>query len=330
MKIQIVHYNPQDPGKLGGGGAESAVRDEMTALRALGHEVFLSTIYPQRDYARLAPDVVHFHTIHIRLGLDLLSWAQTRRIPHCISLHDYWPFCYEARMLLRRHDEPCPAVEGLCDESCGQAPASPEVRALVNGSPTVVFNPTSQAIYQRHGIRTDFVVPHGIDTEFFRPREVARVRGSITMSAAFANQPTKGLHVYREALRLAGLQGRLITGVPRERVRDLLQEADIFVFPSTYEETWGLSLSEALATGCACVGADVAGAKAQIKEGETGRLFPKRDALELASILSELVDNPGQCRQLGRAARAWAEERLTLARLGADYERVFGELAGRG
>ena len=55
-----------------------------------------------------------------------------------------------------------------------------------------------------------------------------------------------------------------MAGLPREKVAEGLKKAHIYVFPSVYEETWGLCLNEAMASGCACIASDVAGARAQI------------------------------------------------------------------
>ena len=319
MKILIVHYNPAEPGQAG--GAESAIRDQKRALELCGHEVKTAFQRPDRACRDFQPDIVHFHTIHVSIGLGVLRWAQGQEIPHCLSLHDYWPFC-GGRMLLKSGDQSCAAVKGICDSLCESKPALPAVKDLVNRSPVVTFNPNSAAIYRRHGIRVDAVIPHSIDTDFFCPGESTEEPRIVT-TCAWPSWPTKGMHILKAALRKIGAKAKLVTGVSRERVRDELQKANIFVFPSCYEETWGLCLSEALSCGLACISSNVAGPKAQITHGENGLLFENRNVDELATHLMRMIENKEERDQLGRNARAWAKAVLPLERMGHDYERFY-------
>ena len=330
MKVMLVHYNPGD-----GGGAESAVRDQRRALELCGHEVHVCFQHPERDYARFQPDVVHFHTIHVGMGLGVLEWAQRKGIAHCISLHDYWPFCHD-RMLMKdgaapgRPDTPCSAVDGVCDGQCADYPMPPEVRRSVNASPTVIFSEYAGDIFRRHGVRVDVVIPHSIDTDVFAPKAPLPVQPVILTMSAWAPWNTKGMHVLQAALTKEHLSARCITGVPREKVPDLLREGNIFVFPSTYQETWGLCLTEAMSTGLACIASSVAGPRAQIRDGFNGILVPPRDADALADALRRLVNDRDERERLGANARAWALEHANLRRMGRDYTRFYeGLLGGR-
>ena len=328
MKVMLVHYNGGD-----GGGAESAVRDQRRALELCGHEVHVCFQRPERDYARIKPDVVHFHTVHVGMGLGVLEWAQARRIPHCISLHDYWPFCGD-RMLMKygampsRSDEPCSAVEGVCDGQCINGPAGPDIPEIVNGSPTVIFSEYAGDIFRRHGIRVDAVIPHAIDTDVFCPKGPPPVEPVILTMSAWAAFNTKGMHVLQAALKREHLSAKCITGVAREQVPGLLRTGNIFVFPSTYQETWGLCLTEAMSTGLACIASSVAGPKAQIRDGFNGLLVPPRDADALADALRRLVNDRDERERLGANARAWALKNADLRRMGRDYTRFYEGLLG--
>lgn len=330
MRIALVHYNPAAPGVAG--GAESAIRDQKRALEMLGHEVVGCFDHPAALYARWSPDVIHFHTIHVDLGLGVLEWAQDRGIPHCLSLHDYWPFCAD-RMLMRcgavagsRNDASCAAVEGVCDHRCMNEPTDAGIQALVNRSHTITFNPNSAEIFRRNGIHIDTVIPHGIDTDYFTPAPDEREPGKIVMVSAWPEYNTKGLRVLKAALGKIGAGAKLVSHVPREQVRAELRKAAILVFPSTYEETWGLCLTEGMSSGLACISSNVCGPRAQICDGENGRLFPNRDVDALAGILSELLSDDGECQRLGANARAWAVEHASLGRMGQDYVRFYEEL----
>ena len=106
----------------------------------------------------------------------------------------------------------------------------------------------------------------------------------------------------------------------------LLRTGNIFVFPSTYQETWGLCLTEAMSTGLACIASSVAGPKAQIRDGFNGLLVPPRDADALADALRRLVNDRDERERLGANARAWALEQASLRRMGRDYTRFYETL----
>jgi glycosyltransferase involved in cell wall biosynthesis len=323
VKVLLVHYNPGY-----GGGAESALHDHRVALERRGHQAACVYTHPQQAYAAWRPDVVHFHTVHIGLGLGVVEWAQREQIPHVLSLHDYWPFCAD-RMLMRHGahpgapDAPCSAVDGVCDGQCASRPSG--LAPVVNGSPTVVFSEYAAAIYRRNGIRVDFIAPHGVDADLFHPAEepVADLR-AVTMSA-YPAWNTKGMHVLRKAALAARLPVHLITGLARADVPGVLRRYSAFAFPSTYQETWGLCLTEAMATGLACVASAVAGPLDQIEDGVNGLLVPPRDAAALAGALGRLRD-PALRARLGAAARATVEAQFTLGHLGERLEAIYEQL----
>jgi len=289
-------------------------------------------VHPQKAYHEWQPDVVHFHTVHVALGLPVLEWAQGAGITHCLSLHDYWPFCSD-RMLMKHgaqmdctKGDSCAAVDGVCDEQCACEPSEPAVAALVNGAHPITFNPYSAAIFERNGIHIDAVIPHGIHTGVFSPEVGERVPGRVITVSAWPRYNTKGMHILKRASRKAGVKVTLVSGVPRERVRDELRKAAVFVFPSCYQETWGLCLTEALSTGCACIASDVAGPRYQMEQSRAGLLFPNGDSSALAACLTRLTANDELAQALGRQGRTWALKHATLERMGRDYEAYYRRL----
>jgi glycosyltransferase involved in cell wall biosynthesis len=117
----------------------------------------------------------------------------------------------------------------------------------------------------------------------------------------------------------------LMTHLTREQVALGLKRADIFVFPSTYEETWGLCLQEALASGCACIASNVAGAMAQIHEG-MGILVPPRDPTAIREALDMLVENQIVRDAMGHNARAHVEKFHSLEAMGERFETIYKQV----
>jgi len=275
------------------------------------------------------PDVVQVQTIHNFIGLEPALWLQRNHVPHCWAIMDYYPFC-GPRMLLKGRDESCPAVEGTCDGQCPGGRADPRLLEAVNGSPVVALNRFSADIYRRNGMRCDYVVELGVDTEMFRPDASQRnCAVGVYTSTAWAMHPAKGMHVLQAAIQGAGHDVNVLTGLPREAIAQQLRKADVYVFPSCYQETWGLCLNEAMASGCACVASDVAGARAQITPGVDGVLVPPRDAVALRSAIEMLVGNAEWRDMLGANARAEVLRDHTLEAMGRRWERVYEDVMSR-
>jgi glycosyltransferase involved in cell wall biosynthesis len=89
-------------------------------------------------------------------------------------------------------------------------------------------------------------------------------------------------------------------GVRRD-ISDLLRSCDLFVFPSLYEGL-GISLIEAMASGCACVASRVGPIKEVIRHGVDGWLVPPADAGALADAIRLLLDDEKRRERLGEAA----------------------------
>lgn len=323
-RILLLSEDSREPGN--GGGAESLLRDITAGLRARGHEVawWFGETPLTNALTAFAPDIVQIHTIHNRMGMQPALYLQRHNIPHVWMLADYWPFC-GGRMLLKNHQtESCRAgIDGVCDGLCEDGKAPSLYLETVNRSYAVALNPYSAEIYKRNGIHIAATIGCGIDTEFFKPAPEKRIANKIIVTSAWPQYLTKGYHILEAAAKRIGVKVDLVTGVPRERVRDNLQTAAIFVFPSTYEETWGLCLTEAMATGLACIASDVCGPRAQISDGVNGRLFLNRNIDDLAGKLHELLDDAAEQQRLGENARAWVEQNATLDIMAEKYERLY-------
>lgn len=123
-----------------------------------------------------------------------------------------------------------------------------------------------------------------------------------------------------------GVQGRvhLLGRVGGESLPELYRRAAVFLTTSN-SEGFGLSLLEAMSSGCACVASDLPTHRALVEDGVSGRIY--RDRGELVSILSELMSSPEERERLGAAARSVAAGRswdAVAERVLRVYERVGG------
>ncbi|MBI2132360.1 MAG: glycosyltransferase family 4 protein, partial [Candidatus Tectomicrobia bacterium] len=92
----------------------------------------------------------------------------------------------------------------------------------------------------------------------------------------------------------------------RDDVGDLLEELDLFVFPSR-NEGMGRAAVEAMAAGLAVVAARTGGLPEVVREGETGLLVPPGDAAALSAAIDRLLARPEERRAMGEAGRGLAQ-----------------------
>lgn len=78
--------------------------------------------------------------------------------------------------------------------------------------------------------------------------------------------------------------------------------SDIFVFPSVWQEPFGLVLCEAMAAGKPVVASRVGGIPEVVVDGETGFLVPPGDVPALAQAIGRLVSDRDLLDRMGRAA----------------------------
>ncbi|MBI2178075.1 MAG: glycosyltransferase family 4 protein, partial [Candidatus Tectomicrobia bacterium] len=92
----------------------------------------------------------------------------------------------------------------------------------------------------------------------------------------------------------------------RDDVGDLLEELDLFAFPSR-NEGMGRAAVEAMAAGLAVVAARTGGLPAVVREEETGLLVPPGDAAALSAAIGRLLARPEERRAMGEAGRRLAQ-----------------------
>ncbi len=100
----------------------------------------------------------------------------------------------------------------------------------------------------------------------------------------------------------------------------IYREHDIFVFPSIWQEPFGLTHLEAMASGT-CVISTAEGGQAEfLIDGENSLLFKAGDARELAVQIAMIMGNNHSGKHLAVAARRMVEERFCLRRYTHELE----------
>jgi glycosyltransferase involved in cell wall biosynthesis len=106
---------------------------------------------------------------------------------------------------------------------------------------------------------------------------------------------------------------------------ELYAQCDAFVLPSL-REGMGLVLAEALLCGAPVIATDSGGVTDIVRDGETGLLFPERDANALADALEKYARDSHYATRLAQNGRAWVMGRFTPQRVAAQFLQAY-ELA---
>jgi len=193
-------------------------------------------------------------------------------------------------------------------------------------------------LYGDEALEKTIVIHCGIDPAVFQPRPAKERTGPFTIVCVASLQDYKGHPYLVDAcaeLKALGLDFRcvcigegedrpqieaqiarhglqdhvqLLGQQPRNRVSEMLAQADVMVLPSVVtpsgkKEGIPVALMEALATELPVVATAISGIPELIEDGTTGLLAPERDSHALAMALRRLYHEPELGRQLGAAGR---------------------------
>jgi glycosyltransferase involved in cell wall biosynthesis len=114
----------------------------------------------------------------------------------------------------------------------------------------------------------------------------------------------------------------------RADVARLYPVCDVTVLPSLFEGTPNVAL-ESMASGVPVVATDVSDNAKVIPDGRVGYIVRLGDAKALAERLCQVLEDPSRRMAMGRAAREWAMNEFSTARLAAKTEAVYREGLGR-
>lgn len=148
---------------------------------------------------------------------------------------------------------------------------------------------------------------------------VTRVRLAIVgdmRDAAYVRQ-------LRETIERSGAANRITMQppVPEEALFDLFQAHDLYLFPSLYEP-FSLTLIHALASGIPTIASRAGGNVEIVREGETGLLFEKSSAQDLARAVRALACDPALRARVATAGRHLART-FTVDRMVNEMEDVL-------
>lgn len=209
------------------------------------------------------------------------------------------------------------------------------------------------------------VIPTGVDTSHFRPRDRASARADLGLPAdrhlilfgalGATTDPRKGfaeLSVVLERLGQSpsaaditlvvfgddggppgmadGHMPKLLLGRidDRERLATLYAAADVLICPSLEDNLPNVTL-EALACGTPIVAFAIGGMPDIVDDRVCGRLVPANDTAAMADAVSWVVREAGTGTALRQAARSKAETQFDLGKCAERYRALFRKLLAK-
>jgi hypothetical protein len=107
----------------------------------------------------------------------------------------------------------------------------------------------------------------------------------------------------------------------------LLEEGDVGLMPSVWEEVHGFVGVEMLASGLPLIGSALGGITEYVVEGETGWLNRSAGAQELAQLMMDRIDDPEGVERMRRSVREHRDEHVRpMAPHVAEVEALYEEL----
>jgi spore coat protein SA len=143
-----------------------------------------------------------------------------------------------------------------------------------------------------------------------------------------------GPEEYKRQLQDMAFQGRarveFLGKVPHAKLARLYREHDIFVFPSTWQEPFGLTHLEAMASGTPVISTAGGGHGEFLRDRENALVFEKEKADQLAWHILCLIRDRNLSRRLATRARVVVEREFSLERYAADLEAFLQEMVRDG
>jgi glycosyltransferase involved in cell wall biosynthesis len=116
--------------------------------------------------------------------------------------------------------------------------------------------------------------------------------------------------------------------VPNQDLPRYYSLADVGVFPSLADETFGISLAEAMACGLPVVSTKIGGIPEVVPEGKAGFLVAPKNPQELAEKILFLLADDRLRKNMGEAARQRVLDHFTWAKAADRLLGVYREVGG--
>jgi glycosyltransferase involved in cell wall biosynthesis len=313
---------------------------EYLGMRKNPWSFLLSLVRASRALSRLQPEIVHSHGFHANLVARLLR-LRYRQGVLIGTIHNVYEGGRVRMLLYRLTDSLVDRVTAVSQAAARRFIAVKAVSAakctvVANGIDLAEFVPNER---RRAAMRSEI----GCNDKFvwLAAGRIVPAKDFSNLLEAFALVQRQSPHARLliagetkgdEFVRLTALEIELGFNEPigwlglRRDLPALLDAADGFVLSSAWEGM-PLALGEAMAMGKPCVATDVGGVRELA--GDTGRIVPARDALQLSqAMLAVQRASKAERAAQGRAARQRIEKEFSIDARADTWEEFYRSAIG--
>ena len=289
-------------------------------------------------------DIIHIHSFRGLLTLPICYYAKKYNVPYIIQAHGSLPRISEKQALKKLYDtfwgndilkcaSKVVAVSKSELEQLRQAGIPDEkITVIPNGVNYVSSTslPPSGQFREQYGIHEKHIILY--------VGRIHKIKGIDFLIRAFNSfiltwtgddvvlvigGPDDGYRsVLENLVEQLGLSGRVRFVDFISTVEAAYQDADVLVYPSTYE-IFGLVPFEALLCGTPVIVTDDCGCGELIKEAECGYLVHYGDVAGLSETLRSALEHPDVNRRMVEAGRRYIEEHLAWESVVKQVEAMY-------
>ena len=160
-----------------------------------------------------------------------------------------------------------------------------------------------------------------------RGRRIDTVSLTIVGGSIF---PDYEAELHRLVARL-GLERKVdfVGQISREELASLYANYDVLLFPSVWEEPFGIVPLEAMASGVPVVGTATGGAMEVLEHEVNALVFPRGDEEACTNCIQRLLEDDGLYERIRVGGRLTVEERFRFERTIDELEQDLGEIVER-
>ncbi|MEE6210329.1 glycosyltransferase family 4 protein [Salarchaeum sp. III] len=314
-----------------------------------------------KKISKYDPDIVHLHWINNGfMQIESISEIST---PIIWTLHDMWAFTggchYDANCRkYQRECGSCPQLSSRTEDDLSRSQWERKRKTYSNlDIPVVTPSNWLRDRVSESKLMGDMpveVIPNGIDTKQYRPRErtigvdrfnLDSKKKYILFGASYETK-RKGGDLFAEAVKQLdrtddvqvitfGNSGLDASQIPikvhelgylsDDELKIAYSTADVMVVPSR-QEAFGQTVTESLASGTPVVGFDIGGLSDIINHGVSGYLAEPFDTSELSMGIRLVIDRQSPFENISRLARDKCTEQYKIENVSKRYLASYRKL----
>lgn len=278
------------------------------------------------------PDIIHFHNIY-GISTQLISHT-SEKYPVIVTVHDYWPFCFNSTML--KGGKICKIDCITCRFPLAYLTRNIKRKHLKNAILVAPIEFMKNKLISA-GFENIKVIHNGIDM----PEEKAKLNKRIIYIGRIS--PEKGINLFLESIRELKVDvevfgdGPLLPALRKkysgdkniqfrgfvENIKDEYRKGGILIFPSIWPENLPYVVLEAMSYGLPIIGSNLGVMADILDNGETGLLYNPFETNELKEKIMILLEDKRLIEKLTRNGIEKVKREFNWERTVKDYVNLY-------